>query len=224
MNPKDSNSCDNVIAIDGLAGVGKSTTARQVANVLDMELLDTGALYRALTLAVLQAELINQPMKWAKLLQTVSISNKSGVTCLDGQDVSRDIRSQEVTDHVSSVSADRQVRAHLLDLQRSALDSQKGLVAEGRDMGSTVFPDAVLKIFLTASPETRGARRSSDRLSAVDKSEEDVVADLLERDTADSQREASPLRKTEDAIEIDSSNLTIDEVVERVVNLYKEVT
>ncbi|WP_328722501.1 (d)CMP kinase [Streptomyces sp. NBC_00247] len=214
-----------IVAIDGPSGTGKSSTSKAVAAELGLSYLDTGAQYRAIT--------------WWMLTNDVDIADASAVAnaaakpvivsgtdpsaptiTVDGEDASGPIRTQEVTAGVSAVSAVPEVRALITELQRSiAAGAGAGIVVEGRDIGTTVLPDADLKIFLTASAEARAARRSGELKGA------DVAATkeaLIKRDAADSGRKTSPLAKADDAVEVDTTELTLEQVIECVVTLVEE--
>lgn len=218
-----------VVAIDGLSGAGKSTVARAVAVRLGWAFLDTGALYRAATLAVLRSGSDpDDPAAVVRLVGTLRIEVTTDPqdvhVLLDGTDVADAIRSPEVTAAVSAVSAVPEVRAELLQLQRAAvaraLDSGTGIVVEGRDIGTVVLPDAPVKIFLTADARVRAARRAAqdERRTGEGSSEAGVLADLRRRDQADSSREVSPLRAAPDAVTIDASDRDVDEVVEAILH------
>jgi cytidylate kinase len=197
-----------LIAIDGPAGAGKSTVARAVADALGFTSLDTGAMYRCIALAELRGA--EDPLACAiELGDTVT---------LDGEDVSAAIRTPQVSERASQVAARPEVRAHLVDLQRSMI-AGGDYVAEGRDIGTVVAPDAELKVFLTASPEER-ARRRAEQLG-VDV--ESVLADQRERDTRDKTGEHSPLQPADDAVRVDTTGLSIDEVVAQIAGLVQAV-
>jgi cytidylate kinase len=201
-----------VIAIDGPAGSGKSTVARRLAESLGLEYLDTGAMYRAVTFAVLARGLEpdgGEPV--AEVARDVRILlEPDGSVLVDGVDVSIQIRGPEVSRAVSEVAGNQAVRAELVSQQREWARRRGGGVLEGRDIGSVVFPDADLKVYLTASPEVRAQRRAKE---VTDLDYGTVAADMARRDSFDSQREHDPLRQTDDAVTIDTSELTIDEVV-----------
>ncbi|MFI6281127.1 (d)CMP kinase [Streptomyces sp. NPDC050988] len=214
-----------IVAIDGPSGTGKSSTSKAVAAKLGLSYLDTGAQYRAITWWMVTNGIdITDPSSIADaagMPEIVSGTDPSAPTItVDGTDVAGPIRTQEVTSKVSAVSAVPEVRARITELQRSiASAAGKGIVVEGRDIGTTVLPDADLKIFLTASPEARAARRSGELKGA------DVNATreaLIKRDAADSSRKASPLAKADDAVEVDTSDLTLQQVIECVVTLVEE--
>jgi len=212
-----------VVAIDGPSGSGKSTVARGVAEALGLEVLDTGAMYRALTLAALERDIaLDDAAALEALARDVKISNEHSVTTVDGEDVSTAIRDPDVTAAVSTVSAHPVVRAVLVAQQREWVDQHGGGVVEGRDIGTVVFPNATLKVFLTATDDERARRRQQDeadaaRAVAVD----DVRAALERRDAVDSNRAASPLRAADDAIRIDTTDQSVDSVVADIVNRVK---
>ncbi len=210
-----------IIAVDGPGGAGKSTVSRGVGERLGFPHLDTGAFYRAATLAVLQAGV--EPDDEAAVVGVVAGSDidfERDVTFLDGADVSAAIRDDAVTGAVSAVSALPEVRALMVDQQRRWVEKRGGAaVVEGRDIGTVVFPQAHVKVFLTARPEVRAARRALELRQAEVTA---VSADLARRDRTDSQRAASPLRPAADAYQIDTSDLTVEEVVSRIVALVEE--
>ncbi len=205
-----------LIAIDGPAGSGKSTVARAVAARLGMAHLDTGAMYRSVALAVLRRGVDPEDADAvAEVAAQVKIDTEGGRVRLDREDVTAQIRSPEVSEVVSAVSSHRGVREELVRRQRAWADSRSGGVVEGRDIGSVVFPEAVLKVFLTASDATRAERRSKE---GDGQDYESVAADIARRDELDSTRSASPLAPAEGAVTIDTTNRTVDEVVEDVVS------
>ena len=213
-----------VIAIDGPSGSGKSTVAMRVAGALNLRYLDTGAIYRALTWAVLEGgvdpENVEGVLAVAAVAQIrVSTDPPAQAVSVDGRDVAAAIRGPLVTRAVSAVSAIPQVRERLVALQR-AIVGAGGIVVEGRDIGTVVCPDSPVKIFLTASAETRAARRSADaHISAGDRDVSSVKADLARRDTLDSTRATSPLAMAPDAVPLDSTTMSEDAVVARVLDL-----
>lgn len=217
-----------ILAIDGPAGAGKSTVVRQVAQVLGLLYLDTGAMYRAVTWLVLQAGIdINDEAGIAELVSQcqIDISGNPAMTrvVINGQDVSYAIRSPEVTAQVSAVSAQAEVRRELVKRQQS-YGRRGGIVMDGRDIGTCVFPDAELKIYLTASVQERARRRQQD-LKNQNQGEVSLLELeqlIYERDLKDSTRRFAPLRKAADAIEIQTDALTIDEVVSKIVTLYQQ--
>jgi cytidylate kinase len=213
-----------VLAIDGPAGSGKSTTARLCAERLGFRHLDTGAMYRAMTLKALRAgTIVASPSAMFALLQRTSITvewDKRGMrTFLDGTDVSREIRSPEVSALVSEVSAISTVRRRMVVEQRRVAAGQD-VVCEGRDIGSVVFPDADLKIFIECDAAERARRRQLELAGqGVCTEQKAVLANLVKRDRIDSGREVSPLRRMPDAVLIDTTHLTIEEQVEIVCDL-----
>ncbi len=214
-----------IVAIDGPSGTGKSSTSKAVAGQLGFSYLDTGAQYRAMTWWMLSNGIdVDDPAMVAAAAdkpEIVSGTDPADPTItVDGVDVAGPIRTQEVTAKVSAVSAVPEVRIRISSLQRTiACDAQQGIVVEGRDIGTTVLPDADVKIFLTASAEARAARRSGE-LKNVDV--HTTRAALIQRDAADSTRKASPLAKADDAMEVDTTELTLQQVVECVVILVEE--
>ncbi|MGI9597086.1 MAG: (d)CMP kinase [Acidimicrobiales bacterium] len=205
-----------VIAIDGPAGSGKSTVARQLAAQLELEYLDTGAMYRSVTFAVLAHGIDPEDEeKVAALAREVTIDLQTdGTVVVDGVDATTQIRGPEVSRSVSVVSANQAVRSELVSRQREWTRRRGGGVLEGRDIGTVVFPDADLKVYLTADPEVRAARRARE---VTDLDYDSVAADIARRDSYDSQREHDPLRQAGDAVTLDTTGLTIDEVVAELV-------
>ncbi len=216
-----------VIAIDGPAASGKSTTAKLVAGKLGYLHVDTGAMYRAVTLKVLRAGISpDDAAAIGELLKSVRVelraTDGSLRVLLDGKDVTHDIRSVEVTRAVSTVSSLREVRQAMVREQRR-LGKAGGIVLEGRDIGTVVFPDADVKFYMVAGLEARARRRQRELAArGVRSSKADLVAELAERDRKDSTRTESPLRKAPDAIEVDTSEMTIEEQVAFVVKKVKE--
>lgn len=212
-----------IIAIDGPSGSGKSTTAREAAKKLNYLYIDTGAMYRAVTLAWIKSgndfsnESICEIIKNIKI--ELKITDEGQKTFLNGSDVSFDIRKPDVTKWVSPVSAIDCVRTAMVDMQRN-IGKDGGIVMDGRDIGTVVFPNADLKIFLVASIEERAKRRQKElSQSGIQLSFEEVMAQLESRDIYDSSRANSPLKKAADAILLDTSSLTIEEQTNKVVNL-----
>ncbi len=212
-----------VVAIDGPSGSGKSSTSRGVASRLGLRYLDTGAMYRAVTWWMLEHGVdVDDPAAVAGRCSEPVLESgtdpESPTIAVDGTDVAAAIRTQAVTGAVSAVSAVPQVRARLLDLQRSVIDGG-GIVVEGRDIGSVVAPDAEVKIYLTADAAARAARRAAEEggtdLSATESS-------LLARDAVDSTRTVSPLAMAEGAVHLDTTLYTLDEVVEIIVRLVED--
>jgi cytidylate kinase len=215
-----------VIAVDGPSGSGKSSTARGVADRLDLAYLDTGAMYRAMTWALLQRGTdLSDPEAIAR--DAASVVIRSGTDPLaptievDGTDVAGPIRGADVTANVSLVAAVPEVRRMLVQRQRATIDAApEGIVVEGRDIGSAVAPDAPVKVYLVADPAARAARRAAE-LGILDAGT--TQDDLARRDQIDSTRAASPLAKAPDAVEIDGTYLSLDEVVDTVVALVDDV-
>ena len=209
-----------VVAIDGPSGSGKSTVARGVAASLALPALDTGAMYRAVTLAALQAGVsLTDGVACAALAAQSEISVEGGVTRLDGRDISADIRGPEVTAAVSTVSTHPGVREVLVDRQRSWVRTHGGGVVEGRDIGTVVFPNATVKVFLTASKTERATRRQRDEHAAQRSVEVDEVRAAMERrDALDRGRAASPLRAADDALLIDTTDADVATPVAEIVH------
>ncbi len=207
-----------VVAIDGPSGSGKSTVARGVADALGLDVLDTGAMYRAITQAVLaRGADPHDAAACAQIAREVAVDVGERVL-LDGIDVTSAIRGPEVTGAVSTVSAHSEVRSVLVDRQRAWVDQRGGGVVEGRDIGTVVFPQATVKVFLTASGDERARRRQRDEQEAQREVEVDEVRDdLARRDHLDSSREASPLRAAPDAESIDTTGRSATEVIDHVV-------
>lgn len=212
-----------VIAIDGPSASGKGTVAQRVADTLGWRYLDSGALYR---ITALHAR--NRQIAWdneaavAALAQALPAEFVEGAVLLNGEDVSAAIRSEEIGMGASRVAALPAVRTALLQRQRAFLTEQ-GLVADGRDMGSVVFPDAVLKVFLTASPQVRAERRAKQiGVPLVGAGFERILADIEARDEADRNRAVAPLQKLPEAHLLDTSALTIEESVKKVLDWYRE--
>lgn len=205
-----------VVAIDGPAGAGKSTIAKALAAKLGVRYLDTGAMYRAVTFAAMTSgiELSNQDLV-AELTRKSKMLLTDETVMINGLDATIAIRSSEVTAAVSTVAANSQVRTELRERQRQWIADHKGGVVEGRDIGSVVFPDATLKVYLTASPIVRAKRRVTQSGGNVD----EIAASIASRDLQDSSRSDSPLTQTDDAITIDTSDRSIDEVVAQLVEM-----
>jgi cytidylate kinase len=205
-----------VIAIDGPAGSGKSTVARALAARLGLDYLDTGAMYRAVAFAALRRGVDPEDAApVARLAQQVDIAVADTVV-VDGVDATIEIRGPEVTRAVSAVAANPEVRRELRRRQREWADNHHGGVIEGRDIGSVVFPAAELKVYLTASDSERAGRRSKE---VLDMDYDTVAADIARRDHADSSRSAAPLVVADGAVTVDTTGLSIDEVVDRVMAL-----
>jgi pantoate ligase/cytidylate kinase len=220
-----------IIAIDGPAGAGKSTVARQVAAKLGLVYLDTGAMYRAVTWLVLHEGIaIDDECAIAELVSRCVIELAPGQDLqspvqvwINGHNVTQVIRSTEVTSKVSAIAAQSAVRQALVKQQQS-WGKKGGLVAEGRDIGSHVFPDAEVKIFLTASVKERARRRLQDfqKQGQSEVSLEQLEKDIAERDWKDSTRKVSPLKKAPDAVEISTDGLSVTEVTEKIADYYQQ--
>ena len=204
-----------VIAIDGPAGAGKSTVGREVARRLGLEYLDTGAMYRAVTFAVLRRGLDpNDDEAVAAIVGDVDMEIGERAVVVDGVDATAEIRGREVTAAVSAIAANSAVRSDLVARQRAWAAERGGGVIEGRDIGSVVFPDAALKLFVTASPRVRAERRVAEIGGDVD----EVEASIIERDRKDSSRADSPLTEAHGPTIVDTTGLGIDEVVEQIIS------
>ncbi|WP_179346655.1 (d)CMP kinase [Winogradskyella ursingii] len=221
------------IAIDGFSSTGKSTIAKQLAKALNYIYVDTGAMYRAVTYFALKQNYIGAEFfKIEKLIEnldqiqiTFKFNNNLGFAevYLNGENIESDIRTLEVSKYVSPVAAISEVRSKLVE-QQKLMGKDKGIVMDGRDIGTVVFPDADLKIFMTASAETRAMRRYKELLErGHNLNYNDVLENVTTRDRIDSTRKDSPLMKAEDAIEIDNSDLTIAEQLTTLLKLSKEV-
>lgn len=203
-----------IIAINGPSGSGKSTIAKLIAKEFNFEYLDTGAMYRMLAL-----KLLNENISYSNdILNNISIKIDNNKFYLDNIDVTDKIRTNEVAIMASDISKIKEVREYMVDLQRKISES-KSIVLNGRDIGTVVFPSADVKIYLTASAQIRAQRRFSESKGI---SYDKIYTDILKRDNQDMNRENSPLKKASDAIEIDSSNYTIDEVSKLISNIIKE--
>ena len=214
-----------IIAIDGPAGSGKSTTAKKVAAELNLMHLDTGAMYRAVALYILNQEIaesrIRNPNQITQILDEIEIkfSNETNNIFLNGKDVSVEIRENRVSEFVSEVSAISLVRERMVLLQRE-IATGSNVVLEGRDIGTRVFPNADVKVYLNADVNERGQRRFKELVKRGEKiTLEAVIQDIELRDLKDSSREHSPLEKAKDAIEIDTTKLSIDAQVNEIVSL-----
>lgn len=203
-----------IIALDGPSGSGKSTIANLLANKLKISYLNTGSMYRALTLYFLENNIKKSDNIDIKILKKINIDINENKVFLNGKDVSQEIRDKEVTENVSWVSSIPVVREYLVEMQRN-ISKNKSIILDGRDIGTVVFPDAKYKFYLDASSYVRAKRRFEQ--NEIDKSFEEIKKDIEKRDYLDSHREISPLKKAEDAIEIDSSDLTIDQTIEKIL-------
>jgi len=214
---------DNVIAIDGPGGAGKSTIARLLAEELGYLHLDTGAMYRAVTLAALNKNIdFNDDNALTKTAEEIEIDfNEDGEIFLNGENVSSEIRSQAVNENVSKTAAVKGVRETLVKKQKKLAEEHK-VVMDGRDITTVVLPNADHKFFLTASLEERARRRFEEmKRKDMEVSLEDIKENIKNRDKLDSERKHSPLKKAEDAVEIDSTELSIEEVVEKIKSFIK---
>lgn len=215
------------IAIDGPAGAGKSTIAKRAAKELSFIYVDTGAMYRAIALYLLRANvditsdgILEEALKGIEI--TIGYEAGEQQVYLNGENVSGLIRTEEVSSMASHSSANPQVRAKLLNLQRE-LAAKENVLMDGRDIGTMILPDAQLKIYLTASVETRAERRFLEqKAKGMECTLEQIAEDIRERDYRDMNRETAPLRRAEDAVLVDSSDMTIEEVVQEIVGLAKE--
>ena len=218
-----------VIAIDGPASSGKSTTAKRVADQLGLMYLDTGAMYRAVALKIYRSGIeLTDKAALTKLLNTTTVTQKNfdgGVHfLLDGEDVTEEIRTPDISLWVGPVSEHGLVREHLVEWQRE-IGKEGGIIADGRDIGTVVFPKADLKIYLIADAHVRAVRRQRELAArGVVQSVEEVEEAIVKRDNRDSTREHSPLKKAENAIELDTTHLTIGDQVDKVLGLIKKVT
>ncbi|HEX4942772.1 MAG TPA: (d)CMP kinase [Usitatibacteraceae bacterium] len=212
-----------VIAIDGPSASGKGTVAERVAAALGFHYLDSGALYRLATLQALRRQVpLEDPEALAAAARAMEISFRDGTLSLDGEDVTQAVRTESVSAATSRVAASAAVREALLERQRG-FRRAPGLVADGRDMGSVVFPDATLKVFLTAEVAIRAERRHKQLMEkGMCAKMCDVVEELRQRDARDSSRPVAPLKHYPDALFLDTSSLTIDQAVEQVLAWYRE--
>lgn len=218
-----------IIAVDGYASTGKSTLARQLAKAINYTYIDTGAMYRAITYYFLQNKINTKDAKAIeKTLQNISITfiknegNDKQITQLNGQTIEAEIRDMEVSNYVSEVSAIKAVRDFLVANQQK-LGAKKGIVMDGRDIGTVVFPNAELKIFVTANVDERARRRFYEmRELGITTTLEDVKRNLQSRDLKDTSRKHSPLKKAADAIEIDNTHLSVSEQLAKAVGFYRE--
>ena len=222
---------DIIIAIDGYSSTGKSTTAKAVAKALGYVYIDTGAMYRAVTYLALEKGYastsgieVKPLMKALRQSEIKFVYNADlgfSEIYLNGKNIEDEIRGIEIANWVSEVAKQPEVRTYLVNLQRK-LGEQKGSVMDGRDIGTTVFPEAELKIFMTASEQVRAERRYKELQNKGDNSSfEEVLANIQHRDHIDTTRKESPLKKAEDAIVIDNTHLTIEEQVEKILALVK---
>ena len=203
-----------IVAIDGPAGSGKSTIAKLLAKKYNLTYIDTGAMYRMITLYLLENNIdISDLKEVERVLNTVNLDMQGDKFYLDNVDVSTKIREKRINDNVSKVASIKIVRSNLVDLQRK-ISNNKDVILDGRDVGTVIFPNAQVKIFLIASPEERARRRYNEFLEKkTEITYNEVLKSIKERDHIDSTRDESPFVKADDAIELDSTNLTIEDVV-----------
>lgn len=219
------------IAIDGYSSSGKSSMAKRLAREIGYRYIDSGAMYRAVTLYAMENGMIGPDGKVdaERLVAALpdihidfAVSPEGQQTVLNGRNVEREIRTLEVSNHVSPVAVIPAVR-HALVAQQQAFGREGGIVMDGRDIGTTVFPDAEMKVFVTASPEVRARRRVDElRGKGMEVSYEDVLKNVTERDHIDETREESPLRRADDALLLDNSAMTIDEQNARLLEIFRE--
>lgn len=217
-----------VITIDGPAGSGKSTAARLLAEKLSASFLDTGAMYRAVTLAAMQASVnMNDEHELLGVIQTnkfeFSVTNDEMSVRINGIDFTEQLRTPQVTANARYIASCPDVREKLVEMQRQFAASRKKIVTEGRDQGTVAFPDADIKFYLTADSAQRALRRQADlRAKGVDQTLEQIQKAIDERDSSDRNRTVGPLKPAEDAVIIDTTDLSIDAVVEKLLNCVKE--
>ena len=213
-----------IIAIDGPAASGKSTVAKEVAKALNYIYIDSGAMYRALTLKALNSKIdVHDEHSLVDMTKNTNILLNDNKIFLDNEDVTTKIRSRAVTNNVSAVCSYAGVREEMVNLQKE-YGKMGGIVMDGRDIGTTVFPNADLKIFQIASVEERAVRRFNEDLKkGIECDLETLKKEIELRDYKDSTRSVSPLKKADDAIELDTSNLSIEQVVDKIVELAKKI-
>ena len=211
-----------IIAIDGPAGSGKSTIAKLIAEDLGLVYLDTGAMYRLVTLKALNEGILGDFEKIKKMLNNLNIDIKENGFYLDNVDVSDEIRKPIVSENVSDIAAIREVREKMVDLQRKFSES-KNVILDGRDIGTVVFPNANVKIFLVADAKERANRRYKELVKKGENIKiEEIYENILKRDEIDSTRKESPLKKAKDAIEVDTTSKNIEEVKKEILNIYSK--
>ncbi|MBS5787425.1 MAG: (d)CMP kinase [Clostridioides difficile] len=211
-----------VIAVDGPAGAGKSTIAKIIANKLNINYIDTGAMYRAITYKCLKNNVdVDNAEEVVELAKSTEIDFKDNNIYLDKKIVNDEIRTVDVSNNVSKVSKIKEVRKLLVDVQRN-IGSKSSVILDGRDIGSVVFPNADYKFYLIATPEERGCRRFKEmRNKGYDVNLDEIIKDIVDRDKMDMNRKFAPLVKAKDALEIDTTGKTIDDVVDEVVSKIK---
>ena len=211
-----------IIAIDGPAGSGKSTIAKLIAEDLGLVYLDTGAMYRLVTLKALNDGILGNLDKIIKMLDNLNIDIKENGFYLDDIDVSEEIRKPVVSENVSDIAVIREVREKMADLQRKFSES-KNVILDGRDIGTVVFPNADVKIFLVADAKERANRRYKELVAKGENVRiEEIYENILKRDEIDSTRKESPLKKAEDAIEVDTTSKNIEEVKNEILKIIKK--
>lgn len=212
-----------IIAVDGPAGAGKSTISKEIAKKTGITYIDTGAMYRAFTLKVLRENIdIGDIEKIREVLLQTRVDFDEGKIYLDGEYVEDEIRGEKVTKNVSAVSSIEAVRNVLVEKQRE-IAKRRSSILDGRDIGTVVFPDADLKVFLVADVEVRAQRRMKENIEkGMNCDFEEMKAEIIRRDLADSTREISPLKKAEDAVEIDTGNKTIEELSDEIIRIIEE--
>ena len=211
-----------IIAIDGPAGSGKSTIAKLIAEDLGLVYLDTGAMYRLVTLKALNDGILGNLDKIIKMLDNLNIDIKENGFYLDDIDVSEEIRKPVVSENVSDIAAIREVREKMVDLQRKFSES-KNVILDGRDIGTVVFPNADVKIFLVADAKERANRRYKELVAkGEDVRIEEIYENILKRDEIDSTRKESPLKKADNAIEVDTTSKNIEEVKNEILNIVRK--
>ena len=211
-----------IIAIDGPAGSGKSTIAKLIAEDLELVYLDTGAMYRLVTLKALNDGILGNLDKIIKMLDNLNIDIKENGFYLDDIDVSEEIRKPVVSENVSDIAAIREVRKKMVDLQRKFSES-KNVILDGRDIGTVVFPNADVKIFLVADAKERANRRYKELVAKGENVRiEEIYENILKRDEIDSTRKESPLKKADNAIEVDTTSKNIEEVKNEILNIVRK--
>ena len=211
-----------IIAIDGPAGSGKSTIAKLIAEDLGLVYLDTGAMYRLVTLKALNDGILGNLDKIIKMLDNLNIDIKENGFYLDEIDVSEEIRKPVVSENVSDIAAIREVREKMVDLQRKFSES-KNVILDGRDIGTVVFPNADVKIFLVADAKERANRRYKELVAKGENVRiEEIYENILKRDEIDSTRKESPLKKADNAIEVDTTSKNIEEVKNEILNIVRK--
>ena len=216
-----------VVAIDGPAGSGKGTVTKMVAEKLELINIDTGAIYRCVTLYMIRKKIeLTDIEKIKEMLKSINIElrivNKDNIVFLEGEDVTKKIREKDVTELVSSVARIVEIREYITNLSRKIAEG-KNVIMEGRDIGTIVFPNADVKIYLDATPEERANRRLKQSIEkGIDITYKEILANIMFRDKNDSTSSVGTLKQADDAIYLDSTNLTIEEVVDKVIEIIKE--